>query len=76
MLLMLQRKANTGDEVLLKVKVKFRLYMLFSSRWYQYNDYPSYDLSAFDCEQTLELFKYSANGGSKVNQFVIHPSLK
>ena len=32
MLLMLQRKANTGDEVLLKVKVKFRLYMLFSSR--------------------------------------------
>ena len=25
-------KANTGNEVILRVKVKFRLYMLFSSR--------------------------------------------
>ena len=25
-------KANTGDEIILRVKVKFRLYMLFSLR--------------------------------------------
>ena len=50
-------KANTGDELILRVKVKFRLYMLFSSRWYQYNDYPSYDFQlSIVCEQTLELF--------------------
>ena len=42
----------------LKVKVKFRLYMLFSSI-----QATIFQLS-IACEQTLELLKYSANGGT------------
>ena len=40
---------SSGDEVILKVKVKFRLYMLFCLKRYQCSDYATYYFSAFGC---------------------------